>query len=971
LWPVAVFALSAGVWDFEHGCSDWQSPGPDSGVVVDPDGPTNHAFQIVATKPQHTRLILADSQEAPDFIASLRFKVMSFEGETPVVYIYGRTGSNGFRGLTIRDGNVVGICYVPRRVGDATHLGSVRLPRFGDTNGWIHASIACYQDLFFGRAWSEGRAEPAWQITGNVPGPERGKFGVGVWTSPTTPSKARVLFDDMSFHPLAPQDIASLKKATSPRPALDLQTVPAVQGPFETTALAGIVKADTVLAFDRKTGTVAHLVQRSSRQEFLCTTESRPLFTLELAKDSSASKQETSAADFRTVIVKRNGLTGWTLEFTNHLTLPLSVRVEVGLADDDLIHCRFALSNYSDWAATSIRFPDMVWAPQLGKTVDDDELLLPWNDGAIQPKPAITARNTFPAEFPGRAFTQFTAYYDKSAGVFFGAHDSAGQCKQWDLKTGGGRYVHMALSHLRPQIPNRSEALPYDIVLGTFRGDWRDAADIYKRWAKRQPWCARTLQQRDDIPRFFKEGAGVLVNVIQSASGYNGVFGEHLNKLPQVLRDYRQRTELAHIIFIPYGWENRGAWAGINYFPAVPSDEAWVKMNATLRAQGDRIAFLTSGYWWVVKRKATASWRAFDDTADFEKRKDMVIWRADGQPYAFDNYDQTANGGNWRGLSYKLCHGSPAANETIKEIFLNAARLGVPLISFDQEIGGGQQQPCYRVSHGHPPGYGNWMWTGFRDTCARILSEGKPIQPELGLFMENVSELAIPYMATYWSRQFSEFDYGGYGARGIALFSYLYHEYVTAIGAACVQGQGAHGTRPSAEMRCYILANNLVRGLIPGPFMTEVPLESDDPWKATVAKAYFSFCKPYARFPEYLALGITRHPPVVQCAEQEVWLWRDDSKGQPQRPGGPRISKAFVKLAAVAAGSFEAADGSVGTVIVNTTAVPQNAVVELRAKGSAATLYKPDRTQVQRWKQSPLKISVSLEPFGTRMLIVK
>ena len=103
----------------------------------------------------------------------------------------------------------------------------------------------------------------------------------------------------------------------------------------------------------------------------------------------------------------------------------------------------------------------------------------------------------------------------------------------------------------------------------------------------------------------------------------------------------------------------------------------------------------------------------------------------------------------------------------MKQIFLRIASLGVSLISFDQEIGGGQNAPCYSRTHGHPPGYGNWMWTDFRDLCAEILRDGKPVEPELGLFLENVSELAIPYMATYWSRQFGEVGVGAADARRV------------------------------------------------------------------------------------------------------------------------------------------------------------------------------------------------------------
>jgi hypothetical protein len=590
--------------------------------------------------------------------------------------------------------------------------------------------------------------------------------------------------------------------------------------------------------------------------------------------------------------------------------------------------------------------------------------------GYVLPKPGASGRSGI-QEYPGHAFTQFTAYYDQTGGVYFGALDTEGHCKRWELRSSPGKSLQMTLEHLRPEEPGRDVVLSYDTVLSTFVGDWMDAADIYKRWAKSQPWCAKTLTQRTDIPQFLKDGAGIIIAGIQNQKGYNGLLGDQLEKLPALMTEYRRRTELAHMVFVPYGWENRGTWVGINYFPTVPSDEAWRNACVKLREQGDRVAFLTSGYWWVIKRKTAQNGPAFDDSAEFERRKDMVIWGADGKPFFFDNYDNHITGADWRGLSAKLCHGSPAASQVMKEIFLQAARLGVPLISFDQEIGGGQREPCYRASHGHPLGYGNYMWTGFRDVCDQILKEGKPIQPELGLFMENVSELAIPYAATYWSRQFGEIDHVQPGARGIALFSYLYHEYVTCIGAACVQGQGAKQSRPSAEMRSYILANNLTRGLLPGPFMQDVPLAAKDAWHDTVTQAYFSFCKPYSRFPEYLVMGITRRPFPVECAEQEVEYWRNDANGTAQKPDGPKTSKAKLKLPTITTGSFEAADGSVGTIIVNTTGKPQVATLKLPGHGKIARMYRANRTEIQSWEKVFSTLPLTLEPYESQMLILR
>ena len=80
LLPPALLAAPAGSWNFENGSAGWQLPGPDSGVVVEPGCPTNHAFQIVATKPHHTQLVLPQSEATSDFIASVRFRIVASEG---------------------------------------------------------------------------------------------------------------------------------------------------------------------------------------------------------------------------------------------------------------------------------------------------------------------------------------------------------------------------------------------------------------------------------------------------------------------------------------------------------------------------------------------------------------------------------------------------------------------------------------------------------------------------------------------------------------------------------------------------------------------------------------------------------------------------------------------------------------------------------------------------------------------------
>ncbi|MCC6353442.1 MAG: hypothetical protein IT577_06125 [Verrucomicrobiae bacterium] len=429
------------------------------------------------------------------------------------------------------------------------------------------------------------------------------------------------------------------------------------------------------------------------------------------------------------------------------------------------------------------------------------------------------------------------------------------------------------------------------------------------------------------------------------------------------------------MIFVPYGWEGRGTWAGINYLPAQPANEYWQRVNALLEEHGHRSAALLSGYWWVVKRRETGGGPAFDDSAQFDRLKGMCVANADGSTWRVDSYDKVGIFGDWRGLSVGLCHGSPEAADALMGQFLGTVRIGFPLVSFDQEIGGSQHAPCYAPGHGHAPGYGDWMWTGFRDLSARIREEGRKFEPEIGLFMENESDLAVPLMATYWSRQFGEVDIAGVpGSRGIGLFSYIYHDYVTAIGAACVQGQGAQGTNPDALLRCRVLANNLTRGLIPGPFMNLVPLDpGDDPYRRASSAAFFSVCRPYPRVPEYLLRGRCIPPVEVDCEEVETWYFRRRLGAEEAKDPAKRDdAKERVKIESVTAGAFAAANGSEAHFIVNGTPDARRATAAL-PPGPEAVVYSADRKELSRIPASkgPRSLPLELEPFGVRVVVTR
>ncbi len=950
---VATATAGAGTWTFDADAPAWARD-----IAAEPAAPTNRALRIAADRPHHTRVGIPGTVPKA-FVAEARVLLQASTGAEPLAYLYALT-RDGFLAATLGSGKLR--LFVWRGNGQSTSIGEVAAP--SATGRWVRVRMALDGDTVAAKAWADGTQEPAWTVAGPAPELAITGFAVGAWTSPKTPSTATFLFDDIALRAATPDD----RIATAGRRAAPLVLpADATNGLFESGPHIGVVAGDLAVAFDRANGALRHIVHRPSGRAFSDERQPRPLFRLGLTRWQRGESLEISADDFARVEWDRSSGGALRATFRAGPVTGLIVRATATAGADGLVRFRLAVENPTDMAVARIRYPGFASPAALGGDAADDRLLFPHShtDGIEIDAPGAADRSCH-GSHPGDAAVQMAALYDSAAGLLVATLDAEGHCKHFEARMAKSRFIELSVEHRRPELPGDG-GTPYDTALGVFTGDWRAAAALYKRWARTQPWCARTLTAREDVPQFLKDGAAGVVFGIGGPDGYNGALGPGLEKLPGLVAEYRARAKVPHMIAVPYGWENRGTWAGIHYLPARPSDNAWRKANAALRAQGDRAVMLTSGYWWVIRRARTSSGPAFDDTADFERRKAMVVHRPDGTPWLVDAYDKVGTHGDWRGVSAKLCHGSAEASATMRDIFLSTAALGTPLISFDQEIGGGQSAPCYATGHGHPPGYGSWMWTGFRDLCGEIRAKGRAIEPEIGFLVENCGEMIIPEMATYWSRQFGVVDHGVHGGRAVGLFSYLYHEYVTAIGAAVVQGQGPQGAAPSAGLRCQALAHNLARGLIPCPFVSDVPLETKDARKAQMARAFFAFCEPFGSFPEFLVLGETLPPPTVTCGARDEWY--EPKRDGVARPGAPRERRAVPGLPAVVAGRFAAPDGRTGTILVNATPEPQRATIAPPERSRPAALHRADKSVEAKWDALPASLEVALDPFGSRMLI--
>ena len=115
--------------------------------------------------------------------------------------------------------------------------------------------------------------------------------------------------------------------------------------------------------------------------------------------------------------------------------------------------------------------------------------------------PEIWRYNNYPGEWTS---TQLMAYYNDAGGLYVACDDPKGLAEV--PRTGAGEDgVTMGLGHFPGTRGPGETKLPYNVVIGTFHGDWYAAAEIYRDWASKQPFCATKMAQRTDIPKWLAD----------------------------------------------------------------------------------------------------------------------------------------------------------------------------------------------------------------------------------------------------------------------------------------------------------------------------------------------------------------------------------------------------------------------------------------------------------------------------------
>ncbi|MBC7288238.1 MAG: hypothetical protein H5T86_09390, partial [Armatimonadetes bacterium] len=402
--------------------------------------------------------------------------------------------------------------------------------------------------------------------------------------------------------------------------------------------VAAIRTPSVACVFDKRTGTLNSIVGTASGSKLVSAGDNEPLFQLVFAETGSEKKVYLSslhARDRSVVASSSSGIARLTLEFSRLDGRDVSATCTVWAAEKErAVHLRISVKFGKGLQLETVQFPFLRLAVPLGADANDDAVVMGRTKGGLLRAPLRWPEGTaVAARQPGSLAAQFACYYDPRGGLYTACHDTAGHPKGIVLARDAAG-LRMCWEQYTFSEDGQYE-LGYDVVVDSFgasgsaSADWRDAADIYKSWAIKQAWCAKTYSRRPDVPKWMKAGPAMVR------------FGRDWLSEPQAILEWidaywrKYFPSQVPLIVAFWGWEKHGAWITPDYFPAFPSDEEFTALVAELRKRNCHVFLWPSGYHFTLTRGAKPDGSFEYDARELFQRHfaPHAVWTRRGEPY--------------------------------------------------------------------------------------------------------------------------------------------------------------------------------------------------------------------------------------------------------------------------------------------------------------------------------------------------
>ena len=405
--------------------------------------------------------------------------------------------------------------------------------------------------------------------------------------------------------------------------------------------------------------------------------------------------------------------------------------------------------------------------------------------------------------YPGRVFAQFIAWSHGDAGVYMACNDTEGNVKRIAaLRREPG--VRLGVVHVGDWPAQGERTLEYEVLLGSFAGDWVDAADIYRDWSLQQKW-ATPLTRRTDVPEWLLDSPPHITIRLQGYvdAGHAPPIEQFLpyEKCMPLLAGIADRVE-ASLVAVLMSWEHAGPWVYPDCFPPVGGDQSMARFIAMARERGWHVGSFCNGTRWVLQHL----YNGYDGREEYRRRggAQSVCRLHNDEPWG-EVWDRT-----WR-PSRICCMAQELTKRIATDFVERLLGWGMESIQFFDQNCNAATFPCFAADHGHPPLPGKWMAQAMEDMTGAFRKRAA----EAGE-LEVIQSTECPcneYCLPLFQQSDVRVSPPCSGQQGfIPLYHYLFHE------CTIMHGMMSTGGEPYAlPIRN---AWNAVWGEIPGAVMT-------------------------------------------------------------------------------------------------------------------------------------------------------
>jgi hypothetical protein len=526
--------------------------------------------------------------------------------------------------------------------------------------------------------------------------------------------------------------------------------------------LAGSAPAEIVrvansslqLGVDRVSGQWVELLDRASQHNLIgAVAASGNLWELDMAEIGTLTPTHARSVAVTPLRGRAGGLqwrwSGFGLAQAPDLNVEVTVTLE---RNQPASHWRIAVHHTGGQVIQVIRFPRVLNVPEQA----GERLAVPaWlGQETDQPRTLLRGSGAKPRRFewayPGHLSLQCIALSAANrAGVYVACDDIAGHLKNFAVFGGGDTGLNLEVLHRpdRDLTPRGDYALPYAVVLGTFRGSWFDAAARYRAWATNQPWAAESRLRRGLTPAWVTNTALWVWNRGPSP----GVLDPAI----------ALQKELGLPVSVFWHW-----WHGCAYddgFPEyLPPREGEAAFKAAMQRAQEHdvraIVYMNQRLWGMT----TASWTNRNAARFAVKTAEGSI-----RPEVYNTFTKAP--------CASMCMGTEFWRNTYAGLATEAFReLGVDGLYMDQAC---TSLACFDPTHGHPIGGGTYWVGGFQKLAADIRQRCN-IRGGPALAGEGCGENWLPHLDLMLALQVSRERYAAPdGWEPIPFFHAVYHGY--------------------------------------------------------------------------------------------------------------------------------------------------------------------------------------------------